>query len=502
MTVLKLFDSEGGVMPGARGPFILKILLAAALLVLIAVVRMPFIGNVLAGEEGDFAALVLDDVPTSVASDTHLPRDQIGYIDGKPVLTSFHRTVMPYIILEQLGRALAVRHALGRLPAEQLTVAARLPFAIIFLLGIVGLIGLTVEAAASPSQRPTLAANLAPLGLTLWALTTPLAVGSSIEPQVDGSVGVLLLGTAASLLVVGDIERGAARWRFLGAGLLAGLGKHEWALAFGAAALGTLLAVLLFSSLRRGTALALAAFFIALAVGVALSYAASPADYRNGFGVMESFYSRTGGHLWALEPPQLPFTLPVVALVAADGIFLALVLRPVLRTAPGLLLAYLGASAITVGYIVSGWPGDFFPRYFTPPLIISTIVFAALWLRFKDRIAPAIGWTVVAGAVLGLGTNYLFLSRTYDSKVALTSFRGTPLADLKRNAAAAAALWRDRRDIVFTFTPTWIYNQGINYISAGLQKFEAEEHIETSYPAYKGHIVYPPERLLYPQPPQ
>jgi hypothetical protein len=104
--------------------------------------------------------------------------------------------------------------------------------------------------------------------------------------------------------------------------------------------------------------------------------------------------------------------------------------------------------------------------------------------------------------VLGLGTNYLFLSRTYDSKVALTSFRGTPLADLKRNAAAAAELGRDRRDIVFTFTPTWIYNQGINYISAGLQKYEAEEHIETSYPAYKDNIVYPPDRLLYPQPPQ
>ena len=489
-------------MPAARRPYILKILLAAALLVLIAVARMPFIGNVLAGEEGDFAALVLDDVPTSVASDTHLPRDQIGFIDGKPVLTSFHRTVMPYIILERLGRAFAVRHALGRLPAEQLTIAARLPFAVIFLLGIIGLIALTVEAAASPSERPAMSATLAPLGLTLWALTTPLAVGSSIEPQVDGSVGVLLLGTAASLLVIGDISRATARWRFLIAGLLAGLGKHEWALAFAAAALGTLLIVLLFSSLRRQTVLAVAAFLIALAVGIALSYAVSPADYRNGFGIMASFYSRTGWHLWALERPQLPFTMPVVALVAADGIFLALVLRPLLRTAPGLLLAYLGAAAITVGYIVSGWPGDFFPRYFTPPLIISTIVFVALWLRFKDRIAPVIGWAVAAGAVLGLGANYLFLARSYDNKLALTSFTGTPLADIKRNAAAAAELGRDRRDIVFTFTPSWIYSQGINYISAGLQKFDAEEHIETSYPAYKGHIVYPPDRLLYPLPPQ
>ena len=235
-------------MPGADPPLYLKILLAAALLVVIAVARLPFIGNVLAGEEGDFAALVLDDVPTSVVSDTHLPRDQIGFIDGKPVLTSFHRTIMPYIILERLGRAFAVRHALGRLPAEQLTVAARLPFAIIFLLGSAGLIALTVRAASSTSQRSALAAAIAPLGVTLWSLTTPLAVGASIEPQVDGSVGVLLLGTAASLLVTGDIEHRMARWRFLVAGLLAGLGKHEWALAFAAATLGAFLVTLLFSS--------------------------------------------------------------------------------------------------------------------------------------------------------------------------------------------------------------------------------------------------------------
>ena len=489
-------------MLGADPPLYLKILLAAALLVVIAVARLPFIGNVLAGEEGDFAALVLDDVPTSVVSDTHLPRDQIGFIDGKPVLTSFHRTIMPYIILERLGRAFAVHHVLGRLPAEQLTVAARLPFAIIFLLGSAGLIVLTVRAASSTSQRPALAAAIAPLGVALWSLTTPLAVGASIEPQVDGSVGVLLLGTAASLLVTGDIEHRMTRWRFLVAGLLAGLGKHEWALAFAAAAIGAFLITSLFSPLRRQTALAFAIFFIGLAVAVALSYAVSPADYRNGFGVMESFYSRTGGHLWALEPPQLPFTMPVVVLVAVDGLFLTVLLRRLLRTAPGLLLAYMGAAAITIGYIVSGWPGDFFPRYFTPPLIVSAIVFAALWLRFKDSIAPAVGWTLVAGAVIGLGANSIFLARSYNNRVALTSFRGTPLANLERNAAAAAKLGRDSQDVVFTFTPTWIYYQGINYISAGLQKSEAEEHIATSYPAYKGHIVYPPDRLLYPLPPQ
>jgi len=69
-----------------------------------------------------------------------------------------------------------------------------------------------VNAARSRTRRRSaLAAAIAPLGVTLWSLTTPLAVGASIEPQVDGSVGVLLLGTAASLLVTGDDQ---VTWRF------------------------------------------------------------------------------------------------------------------------------------------------------------------------------------------------------------------------------------------------------------------------------------------------
>jgi hypothetical protein len=480
------------MMPGTpRQQYSLKFALAAALLLLIAAARLPFIGNILAGEEGDFATLVLSDVRPSAMSADHLPRDMIGYIDGKPVLSSFHRTIMPYIIVERLGRLFAPSHALGRLPPKQLTIAARLPFAIFFLLGSVGLIALTVEAATLASKRSS-AAAIAPLSVTLWSLTTPLMVGASIYPQVDGSVGVLLLGTAATLLAVGDIAQRGARWRFLAAGMLAGLGKHEWALAFAAAALGAAAISLLLSSARRPAGLAFVAFFIGLALAVALSYGISPNDYRDGFRVMATYYSITGGQLWALEPPQWPFTLPVVALILVDGAFLAIFLRPLVHTAPGLLLGYLGATAIAVGFTISGWPGDNFPRYFAPPLLILAVVFVSLCLRFRDSIVPAAGWAVAAAALIGLAANYQYLSGRYESEVSVTEMPGTPLAQLAKDYATAAKLARDTHGIVFTFPPTWIYYQGTNFISAALGKSGAEDHMATFFPELKDRLVFPP----------
>lgn len=478
-------------MPNAYRLYGLKIMLAVALLVAVAAVRLPFIGNILAGEESDFAVLLLNDVPLSTLSDRHLPGDQVGFIAGKPELTSFHRTAMPYIILERLGRLFAPHDAIGHWPAEKLTVAARLPFAIIFLLGCAGLIALTVEAAADASKRASLGLTIAPLSVTLWSLTAPLAVGASIQPQIDGSVGILLLGTAATLLAVGDVEQNPGYWRFFAAGVLAGLGKHEWALAFAAAAAGTWLFALVFSTGWRRIGVLIGVFLLGLALAVTLSYTIAPEEYRQGFYVMEAFYGVTGGHLWAIEPGQWPFTMPVLVLIIIDGLLLLLVLRPLLRAAPGLLLAYMAAGAITIGYTISGWPADLFPRYFAPPLIICTIVFAALWLRFKDAITPAVGWIVVVAAVLGLGANAATLTRYHDGKVSLTSLRGTPLADIAQQYAKDARLARDTGGIAFTFGGTWLYHPGISYITAGMGKTNAEAHMARDHPALQDKLVFP-----------
>lgn len=478
-------------MPGRR--IALKLALAVALLALVVAARLPFIGNILAGEEGYFAALVLNSVPTSALDGRHIPREIAGFIDGKPILQTFHRTVMPYIIMETFGRAVAARNALGRLSSARLTIAARWPFAFMFLLGSLGLIALTVEAATVAGKHKSAAGALAPLAVTAWSLTSPLAVSASIQPQVDGSVGVLLLGTAATLLALGDVKQPAARWRFLMAGLLAGLGKHEWTLAFAAAALGASLLCLIDAPGRRRSLATFAVFLIGLALAVALSYAVSPSDYRAGFNVMAYIFERTGGELWALQPAQWPFTVPVVTLALIDGVFIVVVLRPLIRAAPGLLLAYLAAIAITIGYAGSGWHGDNFPRYFAPPFVILPLVFAALWLRFGDLVCPQAGWVVVVVAVIGLAADYQFLAASHDNRVALGDLRGEPLAQIGQDYAAAAKLARDTNGVVFTVTTTWIYHQGINFISAGLGKDGATDYIAAHFPSLKGRLVFPPQ---------
>lgn len=60
----------------------------------------------------------------------------------------------------------------------------------------------------------------------------------------------------------------------------------------------------------------------------------------------------------------------------------------------------------------------------------------------------------------------MFLAGSYDNKVSLAEFRGTPLATFERDIATAVELARNTHGIVPTQTTTWIYNQNINFLSS------------------------------------
>ena len=119
------------------------------------------------------------------------------------------------------------------------------------------------------------------------------------------------------------------------------------------------------------------------------------------------------------------------------------------------------------------------------------IVFVALWRRFKVRITPPIGWSVVATTVVGLCASAVFLAGSYDNKLSVAEFRGMPLATFERDIATAAALARNTHGIVLTQTTTWIYNQNINFLSSANRSW-AEKFIATHAPAIKSRVVEPP----------
>jgi hypothetical protein len=87
--------------------------------------------------------------------------------------------------------------------------------------------------------------------------------------------------------------------------------------------------------------------------------------------------------------------------------------------------------------------------------------------------------------------NYRYLAGSYDSGVSITEMPGTPLAEFAQDYASAAKLARDTHGIVFTFSSTWIYYQGTNFISAALGRAGAEAHMATFFPEVKDRLVFP-----------
>lgn len=184
--------------------------------------RLPFMENVLIGEEGSHAHFVL--LPPSANSATDgLPKLLVGEIAGKPIHDIIERTIVPHWILENVAVHFAPKVDIHAATDETKSAAARTPFLVLFVIGTAGLVVLASLAGFAAST------------IVLFTLLTPLAVGGSIQPQVDGSLGVALLGLAATLTIAGDRRRVPAFHAV--AGFLCGLGKHEWAAAFAIAAL-------------------------------------------------------------------------------------------------------------------------------------------------------------------------------------------------------------------------------------------------------------------------
>jgi hypothetical protein len=456
------------------------LLVAISFFVILIASRAPFLNNILVGEEGSHAALVLSNEPISRQTQDGFPQALVGVIDGKPVFSSFQRTIVPYLIMEKALRAL--RWPSRSADPATLSLAARLPFFLLFLGGIAGLIVILALAFRS-TQRWRFATAA---GLVIYALTTPLAVGASIQPQVDGSVGVLLLGIAGWVLVANPPGPYAAP-AFTAAGLLIGLGKHEWAMAFLASGAMILTLKLL---TRTGRIRPCAALLVGIALAIGFSLLTSLPDYVLGFGLMRQFAGRES--VFQVISHQTRFLLPVVLLLGITAIALLLRLRFALAKRTGVLLVIIGAVGIIVGFGLSGWSGDGFPRYYAPGLVLATYCLVAIvvdgTLFIPDRLLPI----CMAALLLGISWNAHFLFQSWAQNVSITSAPGISLSALEEQFRRDAANSDSGRPIIlFEQASLWVYYPGVSFISVELGWEDAINLIEVEYPWHKGQLVKP-----------
>ena len=180
-------------------PRLAALLLFALFVGLLVLTRAPFLSNVLVGEEGMHAAFVLAKGSYAPVNEQGIPQLMLGSFEGEAFLGATQHSIGPYVVLRWLSTVTPV--AIGDpLPLSDAlaarSVQARLPFFLLYLLGVAGLLWRWATVCIEhPSWRWWVFG-----GLLFYGLTTPLAVGGSIQPQIDASVGVVLVGLAAWLL--------------------------------------------------------------------------------------------------------------------------------------------------------------------------------------------------------------------------------------------------------------------------------------------------------------
>ena len=467
-------------------PRLAALLLFALFLGLLLLTRAPFLSNVLVGEEGMHAAFVLAKGNYAPVNEQGIPQLMLGSFEGEAFLGATQHSIGPYVVLRWLSTVwpvavddpLAVSNGLA-----MRSIQARLPFLALYSLGVAGLLW---RWATVCIERPSLRWWVFG-GLLFYALTSPLAIGGSIQPQIDASVGVALVGLAAWLLTAAW-RPGFQGWAAVAAGVLVGFGKQEWTLAFAAAWLVVLLLSKLWSCANRNI---LGGFALGLGVGTALTYGLSPTDYLASFNLMDHFLSKSSDvnrlELLMQWRSYLFSVLLMLLLMTMAGIGR---LPQLVRQSPGAVMVAGGAWAIALGFAAAGWRGDGFPRYYAPALVASLYALQVFVLGWPDlgrrRNTALIGLAVV---VVGLAINFGVIGDGLSRKESITSIPGLRLKPINRRfERIMQGSAGDDQSVYVDHSGLWVYAPEKDFVH---EDPSVAATYESVYPSSSGRLVRP-----------
>ncbi|MFQ5504802.1 MAG: hypothetical protein ACE5F1_08410 [Planctomycetota bacterium] len=406
----------------------LILVLALACIVL---ARLPFLSNTLVGEEGYFAALAVDSgKPASLRLGEALV---VGRLHGKEITVPPEHPILPYALLGRVWRKCWGQKEMRESTLAAWSLRARTPYFILFLAGLLLLLaGCRRQLFGSGACAGPL-----PTFLIAFVLLSPLVVGGSIQPQLDGSIGALLVCSAGFFLTRSDRSPtvGKACMWAAGAGVVAAMGKNEWTLAFAAALLLVGLARWKMRSSRRFTAWPILAALAGVMIGSIIHYSIDPANYLGGLHVMRrtSVYTSSWGTTFQ---SRLFWVWPLFSLIVLAVWMLWRTHSVHAGSRYGESTILLWGLALTAGFFLSPWNGDGFPRYFCPPLLVILFWYILVLERTPLSRRARFGLTaaLVAGTLFHLTSLYGFAR----DGVSITSHPG-------RNLSLMEARWQSQK---------------------------------------------------------
>lgn len=430
------------------------------LFVLLLLARVPFLSNPLIGEESYFAFLAINNGVDRIHPNliSHAPdgdhpdptHEFLFYsrINGKIRMGAAEHPVPPYLFITRVMRSFSDGAHFNVLSFDQKSRIARLRFFYCF-----GFAMLLMFIVAWDALRGADAWTATLVGAVIaFGLSAPLMVGGSIQPQMDGSIGVICIAATSTCLYYSG-RRMAISWSVALAalaGLIAGLGKNEWAMAMMGAGLaglaGTLLVRHLTHDAQPPPMQAVVVFFCAVIAGVAagsiISYAADSWNYLHGLDVLQRTQRATFAKWMVTFSRRWEWIWPTTVLVAGAFAIALSGWRRLMLCEFNQAVILIWSLALFTGFAISSWPGDNFPRYFCTSTF-GLLFFLAIFLpRLKiPRLVKALATIAL---LAGLAVHINKLERFDADKIALGSEPGTSLP------ARAANLEWTRQEIVAT----------------------------------------------------
>jgi len=411
-----------------------RLFLVLLTILAILAIRLPFLSKPLTGEEGTHAMLIVQS-PSSDALILGAKEKEslnscltlIAHIGGRDIFVRPSRNLAPYCFLNKALNPIASPFYRALTSFEDKTKFARSIFLGISALGYLALVGICFL--SSCNLRGT--SMVLPFLILLYASSTVLSVGSSIQPQLDGSLGVGLLGISFFLVALDAAfvlrTQISIALIFL-AGYLVAFCKNEWPLALAASILVCLvLRTIMIVWIKNGRgsknsfSIPIKLLFLVLGLGAGMltCFLISPNDYLSGYRLMQSIGSQKYSPLTLIAIfRDLLHPLGILILIAI--LMTLLNLKEQLHHNFLLLIYLVFAVGITVGFISSGWLGDGFPRYFAPPMLLVAGYIAAVLPTLFDGKKLYITSLCILIIGLGIVQNFRILNVYRETSISIT----------------------------------------------------------------------------------
>jgi hypothetical protein len=411
-----------------------KLLITGAMLLIIVLIRIPFLSQPLVAEEANFAML-LTGSNANVVSIVDRPRHTlssrcqyyVAKLNGVDYASTTDRNIFPYCFLSEVLNPATKTFRTDALSFDQKTTHVRMVFFAITLVGVISILLILFWSQYAVSIPSYFLLNV----LLLYILTTPLLVGGSIQANLEGSIGVALFGLSALFSYAGayQLKRYGGVFIFI-AGLLISLGKNEWPLV-------VLLSILSYVALhliiyrnesnviKNNRQIYISIIYIlGLLTGMLGCYLLSPQDYLDGYSLIKNIQS-TRYSIYGLLQIVGHLLYPVIVLVIIVISILLFNLKKCLNEGVVLFSWWATGLGLFAGFLQSGWIGDGFPRYFIPA-VVFLIAFLILTMK---HVANTRIWFAFVILFIGLSLNSYSLIRASISSGSITSVPGL---DVKR----------------------------------------------------------------------